>query len=233
MSVTKIANGGTVIVRTGVLQGVGPIGPQGPRGFEGPAGSPGPEGPSGPAGAVVENLSVGTLAAPVTIVSGGSVNLGFTGTLDENDVFQTLTNFTPATDGTFYVNAYAVFSAPANDGDGSRTLSFYQNLGGTETRLGYVKVAAAPDGVTVLPLACVFRRVDGATYHVRAGSSDDVAVSVSEARITINRIGAGAQGVAGPAGPEGPVGPMGPVGPEGPPGDANSGFDSFEDLRGA
>ena len=83
MSVTKIANGGTVIVRTGVLQGVGPIGPAGPRGFEGPAGGPGPQGAIGPAGNVVENLSVGVLAAPVTIVSEGSVNLGFNGTLDE------------------------------------------------------------------------------------------------------------------------------------------------------
>lgn len=232
MSVTKIANGGTVIVRTGVLQGVGPIGPQGPRGFEGPAGGPGPAGPTGSQGAVVENYSMGTLAAPVSLASGASANLGFNAVIDENDVFQSLTNLTPGTDGTYYVSLYAVFTAPANEGDGSRTLTFYQLLGGAETRIGFAKVAAAPDGTTVLSLSGVFRRADGATYHVRAGSTDDVAVSVSEARITYNRIGAGARGAVGPAGVQGPLGPQGPAGPTGPPGSATDGFDTFEDLRG-
>lgn len=68
MPIIRLTNGGAIQVRTGVLQGVGPVGPAGPTGPTGPAGPTGATGPAGADGEVsltgAQTLSNKTLTSP-------------------------------------------------------------------------------------------------------------------------------------------------------------------------
>lgn len=231
MSVTRIPNGGTVIVRTGVLQGVGPVGPTGPRGAQGPVGPQGEDGPIGPQGSVAEYLSEAVLSSSTAIGPNSSVQVPFAATVDELNLFASATNIIPNV-GVYQVNLYVEFEKPASDADGSRGLQFVKRTSGVDTVLAAVSVPAVATAETFASLSCVFRFEEGFTYHVKASSTDDTSVAVSESRITINRIGPGVAGPVGPIGPTGPDGPAGPTGPKGDPGNATAGFNTFEDLRG-
>ena len=56
----RLASGGTLQVRTGVLRGAGPQGPVGPVGPQGPTGATGPTGPAGSVGDASSTASLTT-----------------------------------------------------------------------------------------------------------------------------------------------------------------------------
>src|SRR5262245_66181364 len=66
----RLVNGGSIQVRTGLIQGIGPQGPMGLTGADGPQGPQGPQGDPGPGGTVTQlqaRCSISTtnpLAAP-------------------------------------------------------------------------------------------------------------------------------------------------------------------------
>lgn len=233
--VFRIGNGGTVQVRAGVLQGVGPVGPKGAKGDRGEQGPIGVEGPTGPAGSLSELLSVAHLNVPQSIGPGATINAAFN-TVERDDfgVFTTPSIITPTELGGVYViNVFVRIDKPANASDGRRIIQIVED-GATDVILDAQSIhitASSGDGPVFLSASAVFEAKSGCVYLVKVSSFDDLAVALADGRVSVNRIGAGAPGPAGPLGPAGPVGPQGPEGPEGPKGDANSGFDTFEDLR--
>ena len=83
VNVIRLNNGGSIQVRTGVLQGVGPVGPPGVAGPQGPEGVPGPQGETGPVGAIMQYLTKARINAPLNLppntdalVSFGQVDTG-------------------------------------------------------------------------------------------------------------------------------------------------------------
>lgn len=230
-SVQKVSNGGTIIVRSGVLAGIGPVGPKGAKGDPGPQGVGGSEGPAGPAGFVAEAISVRKVGEPQPIGSGQSIDVAYV-SIEQDDagLFTSSTIITPdAIGATFQLNAFVEFSQPANAGDGSRELWLLED-GDDDEVLQRVCVPAAAVGSTFLGLSAAFVAKPNAVYRLRASHTDDLSVAISSGRCTVNRIGAGQPGPVGPAGPQGPVGPVGPQGVKGDDGDANSGFTSFDEL---
>ena len=53
-NVIRLVNGGSIQVRTGVIQGVGPQGPRGVQGNQGIDGDQGPQGEPGPIGQILQ-----------------------------------------------------------------------------------------------------------------------------------------------------------------------------------
>lgn len=231
-SVIRIGSGGTVQVRAGVLQGVGPVGPKGAKGDRGDRGPMGVDGPTGPAGSLSELLSVARLTTPQSVTAGTTVNLAWN-TVERDDfgVFTSTTIITPNEIGGVYVlSAFVQVDKPANPSDGHRLLTIVED-GAQDVILDADSKPPVPDGPTFLSVSAAFEARSGCVYRLTLKSTDDLAVAVAAGRVSVNRIGAGPAGPEGPAGPAGPVGPQGIQGPEGPAGDANSGFDTFEDLR--
>ena len=65
-NVVKLVNGGAIQVRTGVIQGIGPVGPRGVAGVQGQQGEQGPTGETGPMGTIKQvqgRTEVGTTNA--------------------------------------------------------------------------------------------------------------------------------------------------------------------------
>lgn len=228
-NVIRLVNGGTVQVRTGVMQGVGPSGPRGlvgPQGVDGPAGPPGEVGPIGQILQVMSRSNVGsnTAVAPDTdvAVTFGSV------VYDDMSIFTTATNMTVAQAGDYMFSAWITFAMPANSPDGHRTLKLYSVT--KATVIAQVSVLAIADEATYVNLAYPYRAIAGEVIQLRARSGDDLTLNVTGGAITVNRTGSGPIGPQGPAGPQGANGPAGPTGATGPTGSAGSGFATYADL---
>jgi len=228
-NVVRLNNGGIIQVRTGVLQGIGPVGPRGGVGPQGPAGPEGAQGQTGPAGAITQYLSAarvsgGTPVGPDTdtLVAFGSVQY------DDLNAFASSTNITPADPGDYQVSCWVEFDMPANAGDGARSLWLRSNLNGTVCRVG---VSAVGDEPTYVSFSWPIRTEAGETLNVYARQGDDLSVNISAGAISLIRIGSGPQGAVGPAGPQGAVGPAGPQGPQGPAGSAGGTYTTYGDLH--
>jgi hypothetical protein len=227
-NVIRLNNGGVIQVRTGVLQGIGPIGPRGLTGPQGAQGEIGPQGETGPMGGITEYSSKATISAGIsvspdtdTLVSFGNVSY------DDLAAVWSSTNFTLTDAGDYQISVWVRFDSPANAGDGVRALWLQSSVQGILVRNHIVAVADEP---TYAQLVWADRYAAGEQVNVYARQGDDLAVGITAGAISICRIGAGLRGAVGPAGPAGPVGPAGPQGPEGPAGSATSGFTTYADL---
>ena len=67
-NVVRLVNGGTIQVKTGVLQGVGPQGPRGYVGPQGPQGEQGPVGEQGQIGQILQQATRTTVGRPTRSV---------------------------------------------------------------------------------------------------------------------------------------------------------------------
>lgn len=228
-NVIRLNNGGVIQVRTGILQGVGPVGPKGSIGDTGPQGEQGPQGETGPMGAISQYLSstqVGGVTAVAadtdTLVSFGSV------LVDDLDAFASATNISPSDPGDYQINCWVRYDVPANPGDGSRALWLQSSIDNTLIR---VQTLAVVDEPTYLNFSWAHRTQSGETLTVLARSGDDLSVGISAGGLSLVRIGSGPAGAVGPQGPQGPVGPAGPQGPQGDPGSAGGTYTSYGDLH--
>lgn len=218
----RLVNGGSIQVRTGVLQG---IGPQGPRGVSGPAGADGPQGLQGDTGAMGQILammsktSVGSsnpLAANTdTVVSWGSV------AYDDLSCFSSVSNITLTNAGDYLFTCYLRFDA----GVAGLRQVWYSVNGSTIIRATRSSWAGT---ATFVDVSFAYRAAAGDVLNVLARS--DIALNIGQGSLTVNRIGSGPQGVAGPQGPQGSVGPTGAKGDKGDAGSASSGFAHYSDL---
>lgn len=231
MNVIRLNNGGAIQVRTGVLQGIGPVGPRGLSGPAGPEGPTGPPGETGPPGAIVQYLASARISAPIAVTADTNTLVSF-GTVDHDDLnaFQSSTNFSPADAGDYVVSCWVQFNVPTNAGDGARALWLNSSIAGTLCR---VQGSAVMDDATYVSFTWPVRTESGEVLNVYARSGDDLEVSISAGALTMVRVGSGPVGGPGPQGPAGPVGPQGIQGPQGPPGSAGTGYQTYGELNGA
>ena len=231
-SVVRLNNGGQIQVRTGVLQGIGPIGPRGLTGPEGPQGVTGPQGEVGPPGAIYQYHSTAMTSGSQSVSADTDTLVGFGNVLyDDLSSFQSSTVFSIGPGEDALISCWVTFDLGTNAGDGMRKLWLTSTIGGVETTLARDQDSAVIDDQTSCNITWVHRGQDGETLRIKARSGDDVAVSIVEGGLTVARVGAGPAGPMGPTGPQGPIGPTGPQGPQGPAGSSGTGYATYGDLH--
>lgn len=221
-NVVRLVNGGTIQVRTGVIQGIGPQGPRGVSGPEGQQGEQGPVGETGPIGQILQlqgktDVSINTPVAANTdtVLAFGSVSY------DDLSCFASSSNILLTSPGDYLLSAWVRFD------DAAATVRELWFVAGSTViaRTSRAAVAGAPFYVD---LAHPYRAVGGETVNVlaRAGT----ATGVSQGALTVTRVGSGPPGPVGPQGPQGEIGATGPKGDTGAAGSASSGFATYADL---
>jgi collagen type II alpha len=221
-NVVRLVNGGTIQVRTGALQGVGPIGPKGPSGPQGIDGPQGPIGEQGPIGQILQKqgraqvATANSLAVNTdTLVAFGSV------AYDDLSCFTSTTNITLNQAGDYQLSCWLRFDDAAST---AREIWFMVG----STLIARKSAMAGTGAPFYLDLLYPYRAAAGEIVNVyaRAGS----ATAVSMGNLVVTRIGSGPQGPVGPPGPQGLQGPQGPQGIQGNDGDANSGFTTYAEM---
>lgn len=228
-NVINLSNGGTIQVRTGVLQGVGPSGPRGLQGPQGPDGPPGPTGETGPIGQILQQMSRATVTVNQAIAAATDVPISFASVgYDDLSVFATSTNITLSAGVDYLFSVWLAFALPSNAATGYRKVSL---VSGTTGLIAVAAPAVVVDDITYVSLTYPYRcSTDNEVVTVVARHNDDVSLNVTAGAVAVNRIGSGPKGDTGPQGPAGPTGATGATGPQGPAGSANSGFLTYADL---
>lgn len=231
MSSVRIASGETIQIRTGILQGIGPVGPTGPTGPQGLQGLQGETGPAGPIGQLGEFATDVRSAAAQSIATATNTLVIFdTVVIDDYSAMQSSTNFKPGV-GNYYIVAYVKFTKQVGNAVGARALRILTTtptatVGGQsvtaaatiETELTVQTGLRITDPNTVISIQAY--QVEGTTLQLAAGS-----------RLWICRTGSGPQGIQGIQGVIGPIGPVGPAGPQGPAGTVGNNTTTFAQLE--
>lgn len=224
----RLVSGGTIQVRTGVLQGVGPTGPRGPIGPAGPDGIQGPVGEVGAMGQILQYASRAVVSGNTTVNPDTNTLVAFaTVAYDDMSACTSSTNFTLSDEGDYQLNVWVQFDKGASNGDGIRRIWFNSSVDGIVAQNSCLAVV---DEATYLNLSFPYRADGGEVITVYARSGDDSSVAISAGSIAITRIGSGPVGPEGPQGPDGPTGPTGPTGATGADGSAGSGYSTYADL---
>lgn len=228
-NVVRLVSGGTIQVRTGVLQGIGPQGPRGQVGPEGPEGPQGPLGETGPMGQILQLQARTAVSGTTTVNAATDTTVSFGSVAyDDLSCFTSSTNITLADVGDYLFSVYVKFNLGSNAGNGIRDLWVVSTTQGTIARTTQVADGTA---ATYVNLTYPVRTaISNEVFNVKVRSGDDVSVTITEGALTVTRIGSGPAGPQGPTGPTGPVGATGATGPTGPAGSAGSGFATYADL---
>ena len=229
-NVVRLNNGGVIQVRTGVLQGVGPIGPRGLQGNPGPTGPQGPQGETGPPGAITQYLTSARVSSDQGVGSDTDTLVSFGNVIhDDLNVLPSSTNITLTGGLDYLLTAWVQFAVGADtSGDGARALWFQSNLGGILARS---QSNAVVDDSTFVEVVWPHRAADNEIVNVVARSGDDVQVTIKSGGLSIVRVGSGPRGPMGPTGLTGPVGPAGPRGIQGPQGNAGGSYATYGDIK--
>lgn len=225
-SITRVRNGETVSVRTGVLRGAGP---QGPMGVQGPIGPAGPTGPAGPSGSISDVYSRLTSSASVALSSAGFVDMALD-TVGATDLINVVDNYN------FQVKATGLYALAIN--------ATYAWVSGSKTGLrawqlvdaaGTVVMARSSEAVgnadTVVGGVDILNLDASKTYKLQGKTNDPGGgINCTARSLNVARFGSGPQG---PTGAQGPVGSTGPQGPQGVAGSAASGFVSYNLVNSA
>lgn len=222
-NVIRLVNGGSIQVRTGVIQGVGP---QGPRGLVGPAGPDGEQGPVGAQGPQGQILQLQGRTAPATnnpltantdtVIAFGSV------TYDDLSCFTSTTNITLTAAGDYLLSVWLKFDAVT----GTTNRDVWFATGGSTIARSTRTAIASTD--MYVDLSFPYRASGGQVVNVLARTGTACGVSVGA--LCVTRVGSGPPGPKGDQGVQGPVGATGATGPAGPSGTANSGFAKYSDM---
>lgn len=221
-NVVKLVNGGAIQVRTGVIQGIGPIGPQGAVGPPGPQGDQGPVGETGPMGQIqdvqsrtVVNTTNALAVSTDTVIAFGSITYDDPGWLS-------FSNMTLKDTGNYLLSVYLGFGDAAA---GIREVWFQSALSGLIARTTRSAVAGQ---VWWVELTAPWHSPGSEVVNVMARSTQ--ALNVAAGALTISRIGSGPTGDVGPVGPQGAVGATGATGATGPAG-APGAYPSYNALK--
>lgn len=222
-NVIRLVNGGSIQVRTGVIQGIGPQGPTGPVGPQGPDGEQGPVGAQGPTGQILQMQGRTTFASnnPLTANTDTALSWGSV-TYDDLSCFTSLSNITLTAAGDYLLSAWVKFDAVT--GTTNRDLWFA--IAGTTIARSTRTAIASTD--MYVDLSHPYRASGGQVVNVLARTGTATGISVGS--LTVTRIGSGPPGPKGDVGAQGPVGATGSAGPAGPSGTANSGFAKYSDM---
>src|SRR3954464_13278331 len=104
-NVIRLVNGGTLQVRTGVIQGIGPQGPRGSVGAEGQQGDQGPVGETGPMGQIIQiqGRSMVNSANPLAANTDTAITFGSV-TYDDLSCFTSISNITLVAAGDYLLS---------------------------------------------------------------------------------------------------------------------------------
>ena len=225
--VVPLSNGDTLVVRTGVIQGIGPQGPSGPTGPQGDVGATGSIGPQGPMGQVNEfSTELKTTAQYVASTADTYVLLPFaTVVRDELSAVSSSTNLVFGAGASYSGTVTVNYPKIANAKGSCSVRVVYDG-----TTIAQCSFASAPDDDTVVTVPFQLMSLDSSKIlQVQVRQSTGGTESVT-GRLFVSRIGpgpAGPQGAQGIQGPVGPQGPAGPIGPSGSLGDNNTTFASM------
>lgn len=219
----KLMNGASIQVRTGVIQGIGPIGPRGPSGQTGPPGDQGQTGLTGPPGQIVAQMTRGDVTTSNPIAANTDTVISFnTRMADDMRAFQDNSNMLLRDPGDYLICCWLRFDDAAA---GLRDIWFL-TAGTIIARSSRTSVTGSPFYAN---LSHPYRSVLGnETVNVlaRAGA----ATAIAAGSVTINRVGSGPKGDPGPPGVQGSIGANGAQGPKGDPGSASTGFATYQLL---
>lgn len=227
-NVVKLVNGGAIQVRTGVIQGIGPVGPRGVAGVQGVQGEQGPVGETGPMGQIMQvqgRSNVGTsnaLAANTdTVIAFGDIKY------DDASVFYSASNILLRDIGDYLFSVYLGFTDTAA---GSRSIWLASQTLGTIART----TRSSVQGETFyVDLTYSYRVLPPGNETINVLARSAQALNVTEGAITVTRIGSGPTGAQGPVGPQGPVGATGATGPQGPAGTPGGTYATYGALIGS
>lgn len=212
--IIRLSSGGTVVINTGTLAGIGPVGPTGPQGLTGPQGPQGPQGNTGPMGSIEEGITELT-GSVVSSTSNVNTNLVFNSeTRDDFDIAVAGGSGFWMPSGIWHFTAVAYFQKPVStNANGQRYIhAVYDSV----TRFSN---STQPHITLETPLLVSgmldTRSNPDKTLLFRVFSTDTQSVPVW-GRVVITKIGPGARGPIGATGPQGPIGLTGPEGPAGP-----------------
>jgi hypothetical protein len=220
----RLVNGGTIHVKTGVIQGIGPVGPRGVAGPQGPDGPTGPVGEQGAQGQILAQQSLSKISAINNIAANTDVLVAF-----GNPVYDHLACMGPAATqitltnaGDYLISCYLEFAA----GTATKREMWFSTGGAVIAR----KSVVADTGIFFLDLSFPYKVVTGPeVVNVYARSAVATTIAVGGA-VAVNRIGSGPKGDPGPPGPDGPQGIQGVKGDTGPVGSASTGYATYDDL---
>ena len=187
-NVVRLVNGGSIQVRTGVLQGIGPIGPRGvagPQGMDGPQGSQGEQGPIGQILQQQSQTIVGSnnpiVANTDTLISFGSVQY------DDASCMITSTNVVLPQAGDYLFSCWLKF----DDAAATARELWFTAAGAMFGRTSRMAGSGAPYYVDLsFPYKAA---VPGVVCNVYARSG--TATGVSEGHLVVTRTGSGPQGI--------------------------------------
>lgn len=226
----RLVGGGTIQVRTGILQGVGPQGPRGAIGPIGPMGPLGPDGPVGPPGGITQISSKFSIDAAQSMATSVDTLVSFGNVAhDEVNAHASSVNFLLNDIGDYLFSIWVQVDQGTGTGDGRRDLWLLSETNGVLARISESAITTGP---THLNLTMAHRStINGEILHVHALSTDNDTVSISTGILTVTRLGSGTQGAIGPVGPAGPAGPLGPKGDKGDPGSGVGPFATYGDMH--
>jgi hypothetical protein len=231
--VTRLANGGSVSVRTGILRGSGPQGPMGPQG---PAGTKGDKGDAGPAGSISALRSVLSSTSGVATSSDQWYPIGLPQTGVNDVLVPTADQFGIQFKETGLYIGFVVARFEQRTGteaggssSGSRRLRFVDASGVRPNDECQWAGAASPSEPTIALMLFHIEPDPSQKYQLQAQSDDSSGITLSNRSMTFIRVGSGPQGVDGPPGP---VGATGPQGPQGATGSAGTGYTTADALIG-
>jgi collagen type VII alpha len=226
-NVVKLVNGGTIQVRTGVIQGIGPVGPRGAVGATGMTGEQGPQGETGAMGQILQvqgryNVSSANVlaAATDTVMAFGDIRY------DDMSAHQSSSNYLLRDVGDYLLSVYLGFDDAAA---GSRSLWLQSVTGGLIARTTRQSVAG---GVFYIDLTYPYRVVTPGNETINVLARSAAALNVSVGALTITRVGSGPVGLTGIPGPQGPVGATGAKGDPGAQGSAGGVYTTYTQLSG-
>lgn len=221
-NVVRLVNGGGIQVRSGVIQGIGPIGPRGYVGNQGPQGEQGPIGPEGPMGQILENMGSTKVATSNPVAANTDTTISFGSAVDDvPGFFPTLTNCLLSSPGGYLLSVWLRF----DDAAASGREVWFQVGAQTIARTSRMAGVGAPFYVD---LTFPYKAVGGEVVNVVARSGATTAIS--DGSWTCTRVGSGPPGPIGPPGIQGVQGIQGIQGIKGDDGDANSGFATYAEM---
>jgi len=217
-NVVRLVSGGSIQVRTGVIQGIGPQGPTGPAGPQGIDGPQGPVGDSGPQGQILQLQGLSSVATNNPLSSGADTVIAFGSvSYDDLSTFTSTSNITLTAAGDYLLSCWLRFDAAT----ATKREMWFQTGSTTIAR----KTMMADTGIVYCDLAMPFRAAGGEVVNVHALAG--VATGISQGAVTVTRVGSGPPGPQGPVGPQGPIGATGAQGPAGPAGSSSSGYATY------
>ena len=221
-NVVRLVSGGTIHVRTGVIQGIGPVGPRGVAGPQGIDGDQGPVGEQGPMGQILELGSKFSIGSSYPVPANTDTVIGFESIgYDGLSARDSSSNYVLTAAGDYLLSCWLRFDDAAAS---AREVWFKTG----STIIARTTVMAGTGAPTYVPLSFPYRSAGGDVVNVivRAGA----ATAVGMGDLGLTRVGSGPPGPAGPPGPEGPIGIQGAKGDKGDDGDASSGFTTYAEL---